>query len=78
MHPPGFETGSKTGKGYAGNLLVIQAGIFVIVDDQSNALMFYVQYRIFAIHSYLCFNILISITMILFLISISHLNNTDL
>ncbi len=35
MHPLGFETGSKTGKGYAGNLLVIQAGTFVIVDDQS-------------------------------------------
>jgi len=37
MHPLGFETGSKTGKGYAGNLLVIQAGTFVIVDDQSKS-----------------------------------------
>jgi len=35
MHPLGFETGSKTGKGYAGNMLVIQAGTFVIVDGIS-------------------------------------------
>jgi hypothetical protein len=37
MHPLRFETGSKTGKGYAGNLLVIQAGAFVIIDDQSKS-----------------------------------------
>jgi hypothetical protein len=37
MHPLGFEAGSKTGKGYAGNLLVIQAVTFVIVDDQSKS-----------------------------------------
>ena len=37
MDSLGFETDSKTGKGYAGNLLVIQAGPFVIIDDQSKS-----------------------------------------
>ena len=37
MRPLGFETGSQAGKGYAGYLLVIQAGTFVIVDDQTKS-----------------------------------------
>jgi hypothetical protein len=43
MHPLRLETGSKTGKGYVGNLLVIQVGTFVIVDDQSKSAVLILQ-----------------------------------